>query len=47
MEGDTSENRRGGGLRKEDRKAYCAIFFFPVGVDDVGESQWFLAMAFC
>lgn len=27
MEGDMSETRRGGGLRKEDRKAYHTIFF--------------------
>lgn len=51
MEGDTSENRRGGGLRKEDRKAYRTIFylfiFFPVGVGDVEESHWFSTTAFC
>lgn len=43
MEGDMSGKRRGGGLRKEDRKAYHTIFvfffsfflFFPVQVDDI------------
>lgn len=45
MEGDTSENKRGGGLRKEDRKTYRTIFF-SVGVDDMEESRLFSAMAF-
>lgn len=42
MKGDTSENRRGGGLRKEDKKAYRTIFFFSVGVDDMEESDGLL-----
>lgn len=43
MEGDTSENRRGGGLRKVDREAYHAIFylFFLAGVYVVEESHQF------
>lgn len=45
MEGDTLEKRRGGGLRKEDGKAYRIIVFFPVGVDVDEESHWF--SAFC
>lgn len=28
IEGDTSKKRRGGGLRKDDRKAYRSISFF-------------------
>lgn len=44
--GDTSGNRRGGGLRKEDRRAYQTIFLFSDWVDDMEESGWFLVMAF-